>query len=410
VGVRVLQAGLVVNAFGNGAAAPFLIIYLHNVRSIPLAVAGLASGTAAASALAATLVSGGIADRRGARPSMVGGLACSTLAYGLYPFVVVPWHALALAVLAGAGIGTWLTMQSSLLAALTPADLRHVAFAWQRVAANVGPGLGGFAGGLIVASGRPATFTLLFWLNAATFMIYALVLSRIAVPPTQGRVRPQRGYRPVWADRVFRRLVVFNFVVVAAAVSLLNALLPVFAANQVGIGGAVIGALFLLNATLVVTVQVPAARAVEGGRRMPVLAVMCLLFGGSWLLVGAAGLVRGGVAVAGLALAIGVFSLAECLYDAVYGPLVSDLAPPELLGRYMAVSGFSWQFGFIVGPAAGAVLLSLTPAGTWLIAAAGCVGAAWYALRPDRQLPDRARRTPQAASLSRPVGTVVECL
>jgi hypothetical protein len=80
---------------------------------------------------------------------------------------------------------------------------------------------------------------------------------------------------------------------------------------------------------------------------MPVLAVMCLLFGGSWLLVGAAGQVRSGVAVAGLVAAIGVFSLAECLYDAVYGPLVSNLAPPDLLGRYMAVSGFLWQFGFM---------------------------------------------------------------
>jgi predicted MFS family arabinose efflux permease len=73
-------------------------------------------------------------------------------AYGLYPLVCQPWHAIVFAALAGAGIGTWLTMQSSLLAALTPASLRHMAFAWQRVAANVGLGLGGFAGGLIVTT------------------------------------------------------------------------------------------------------------------------------------------------------------------------------------------------------------------------------------------------------------------
>lgn len=159
-----------------------------------------------------------------------------------------------------------------------------------------------------------------------------------------------------------------------------------------------IGALFLLNAMLVVTVQVPTARAVEGGRRIPVLAVMSLLFGVSWLLVGAAGLVSGGPAVTGPVLAICVFSLAECLYDAVYGSLVSDLAPPELLGRYMAVWGFSWQLGFIVGPAVGAALLAMTPIGTWLAAAAVCAWAAGYALSLDRQLPDRARRTPRVAA------------
>ena len=35
--VYLLQSGLVLNALGNGAAAPFLVIYLHDVRGIPLA-------------------------------------------------------------------------------------------------------------------------------------------------------------------------------------------------------------------------------------------------------------------------------------------------------------------------------------------------------------------------------------
>jgi hypothetical protein len=39
--VYILQAGLLVNAFGNGAANPFLLVYLHNVRGIPLGLAGL---------------------------------------------------------------------------------------------------------------------------------------------------------------------------------------------------------------------------------------------------------------------------------------------------------------------------------------------------------------------------------
>ena len=34
--VYVLQAGGLLNAFGNGVVLPFLIIYLHNVRGISL--------------------------------------------------------------------------------------------------------------------------------------------------------------------------------------------------------------------------------------------------------------------------------------------------------------------------------------------------------------------------------------
>jgi len=56
--VYVLQSGLVLNAFGNGAANPFVLLYLHDVRGIPLAAAGLASAANAGCALVASLVGG----------------------------------------------------------------------------------------------------------------------------------------------------------------------------------------------------------------------------------------------------------------------------------------------------------------------------------------------------------------
>jgi len=297
----------------------------------------------------------------------------------------------------GAGIGTWLTMQSSLLATMTPQALRHVAFAWQRVAANVGLGLGGFAGGLIVTTGRPSTFSTLFWLNAATFVIYVVFLSRIPVPTT-GRPALTSGdsYRTVLADRVFVRLAALNFGVVAAAIALLNALLPVYAKNQAHVTERTIGVLFLLNSVTIIGLQLPIARRIEGRLRMRAFAVMGVLFATSWLLVAAAGAVGDSVtALAVLVGAIVVFSLAECLYDAVQGPLVSDLAPPELLARYLAVTAFSWQLGFIVGPAVGALVLAAAPTTLWLVAAAICSAASVYSLRLSRHLPDRVRRTPR---------------
>jgi MFS family permease len=362
------------------------------VRGIPLAVAGLASATAAGCALLATLVAGSAADRRGPKATMVAGLGCSTLAYALYPYVSRGWQALAVAALAGTGIGTWLTMQSSLVAMLTPPELRHMAFAWQRVAANVGLGLGGFAGGMIVTTGRPATFTALFWLNAATFVVYAGFLARI--PAASAPPAARRDYRDVFADRVFLRFAALNLAFVAAAVSLLNALLPVFAKNQAHVSERVIGALFLLNSLAVIALQVRVARAVEGRRRMAALAAMGLLWAAAWLLVATAPAAGGASAAAAvLTAAILVFSLAECVHDAVQGPLVSDLAPPELLPRYLAVAGFSWQLGFIAGPAVGALILAARPTALWLVAAVICAAGGGYALRLDRSLPDRVRRT-----------------
>ena len=48
-----------------------------------------------------------------------------------------------------------------------------------------------------------------------------------------------------------------------------------------------------------------------------------------------------------------VFAVGECLHGTVQGPVVVDLAQPQLIGRYMAVSSLSWQGAFIIGPAIG---------------------------------------------------------
>jgi hypothetical protein len=78
---------------------------------------------------------------------------------------------------------------------------------------------------------------------------------------------------------------------------------------------------------------------------------MAALFAAGWLLVLAAGSHRLGY---GLLLGgIVVMSLGECIYDSVRTPLIADLAPEGLGGRYQAAAGFSWQLGFHRRPGGG---------------------------------------------------------
>ena len=64
----------------------------------------------------------------------------------------------------------------------------------------------------------------------------------------------------------------------------------------------------------------------------------------------------------------------------------------------MAVHGFSWQFGFIVGPAVGALVMSASPLAVWLGAAGVCLAGGAIALGLERRLPSDARVTPSARS------------
>lgn len=260
-GVYVLQAGLLLNAFGNGAANPFLLIYLHDVRGIPLVVAGLASGVSACSALASSLVSGSLADRIGGRSTMLFGLALSATGFALYPLVREGWQALGLAVFLGAGAGTWLTGQSTLLARLVDSSQRPLAFAQQRVAANIGLGVGGAVGGLIVTTSSPETFTVLFLLNATTFLLYGAFLTRVPEPPPAPAVLRARGsYRAALRNGPFVRLLGVNYAFVAGAVALFVGVFPVYAKGETGVSEDEIGLLFLINSVLIIGLQVRVAR------------------------------------------------------------------------------------------------------------------------------------------------------
>jgi MFS family permease len=389
--VYVLQLGLVLNAFGNGAANPFVLLYLHDVRHIPLAQAGLASAASACSALVASLLGGSVADRYGAKATVLGGLALASCAFIVYPAVDRGWQAICLGAVVGTAAGGWLAGQSALLAALTPVERRHIAFAQQRVAANLGLGIGGLAGGLIVSTSSPSTFTTLFFVNAASFAAYGVFVARLHVPASAPGDR-RGGYRTVLGDRVVLYVLALDVAVVAGAVSLLNGLFPVYARNRVHVGEAAIGILFLVNSLLIVGAQLPVARAVEGRRRAAALSLMAALFALCWLLTLAAGLVRHGYAV--LVAAIVSMSFGECLADSVRSPLIADLAPPGLQGRYLAAAGFSWQLGFIIGPAAGAAVLGAEPLALWGAAASVCGLAAVAALALDSRLPAAVRVTP----------------
>jgi len=385
--VYVLQSGIVLNAFGNGAANPFILLYLHDVRGIPLATAGLASAANACCALVASLLGGSVADRLGPKASVLAGLALAASAFGLYPLVREGWQAIALGALLGTAAGGWLTGQSALLAALVPSELRHVAFAQQRVAANLGLGLGGLTGGLIASTTEPRTFTTLFAINAATFVVYGLFVARVRVERARPSVKTAGGYRAVLRDRSVVRLLAIDVAVVGGAVALLNGVFPVYARNDAHVSEGAIGALFLVNSLLIVTAQLPVARAVEGRRRARALALMATLFATCWLLV------LGGSWWFLLA-AIVVMSAGECLYDSVRSPLIADLAPPGLSGRYLAAAGFSWQLGFIVGPPVAAATLGASPRALWLGAAAVCGTAAVAALRLDARLDPAVAVTP----------------
>jgi len=400
--VHTLQAGLVVNAFGNGMAGPFTLVYLHEVRGIPIGLAGIASAITAAAGLFSTLGAAAVAERIGMRTTLLVGLGASTVAFLLYPLVQTASEAWLLALLAGSGFGAWFSMQSTLLVAIVPPERRHAAFAHQRVAANLGLGLGGLVGGLITAAATASSFTQLFYVNAATFVLYGCFVLRVESPATRPAGAPRVSYAELARDRVLMRVVAGNLVTVAAAVALLNGMLPLFAGDVAHVSQAWIGVFFLVNALLIVGAQLPVAKALEGVRRMLALAAMNVAFAVSFLVWEGSAAFDGTAAALVILIGMALYSLAECVHAATQGPLVSDLVPPDRLARGMAANSFSWQLGFIAGPGIGGFVLGASDLALWPVAAALCVATAVWSLRIEPLIPEHARITGTIAGDARP--------
>jgi predicted MFS family arabinose efflux permease len=180
--VWILSFGGLANAVGNGLAYPFLVIYLHNVRGFSLGTAGLVLATTGAVSLLAGPAVGVVIDRIGGRATLAAALVLLAVGFGSYPLIHEPWHAFLASAVAGVGNAGFWPSQSALLAGLTPPARRHAAFALQRVTRNLGIGLGGVAGGLIATTSSPGSFTVLFLVDAATFLVFVAMLAFVPEP------------------------------------------------------------------------------------------------------------------------------------------------------------------------------------------------------------------------------------
>ena len=406
--VWILQAGGLANMFGNGVIGPFLIIYLHNVRGISLGVAGLIVASNAAAALFSGFVGGALSDRIGPRAVLSGALVVMATGFVLFPLIDAPWQAFVLNMLVGAGSGSFWPSQSTLLSSLIPPERRHSAFAQQRMTMNLGIALGGLVAGAIARTDRPGTFTFLFLLNAATFLVFVAVLRLVKVPSRhEARQEAPGRYANVLRNRTFLSYVFLNVVFIGAGIAVMSELLPPFAKNAAHVSEPAIGVIWFVFSGVVALAQLPIVKLVEGRRRMRGLALMGVIWAGTFLAVMAGGAwLTGTQAAIVFGIAVAVFALGECLHGAIYAPLVVDLAQPRLLGRYMAFSSASWQIGWLIGPAAGGFVLQHEPLALWPAVAGICLLASAYALALESGIPVQLRLTPHVDSVAGVPGTM----
>src|SRR5438034_5298205 len=395
--VLILQAGNALNYFGYGLVLPFEIIYLHQIRGFSTSTAGLVLAATMGTSAIVTLPTGALLDRYSAKALVIAGSLASALGYAGFAFVERPWQAFACSIVSGAGLGAAGTANRTLMVRLIRPDQRVAAFALNRVAGNFGIGLGASVAGFIVASAQSlSSFQILYSFDAVTYAAFALIVLAAVPSPRAETVTATdasgTGFRAVARDRLFLTVIAANIVLVVVGHTFFSNILPPFAKTHTPLGPAAIGILFLVNTSFVVIAQIPAVRVVTRIRRTHAFAAASAIFAVSLLAVLPATLTHSELAATSLLAGVAiVFAIGECVHTNVLGPLVADMAPAHLLGRYLSLYGLTFTISLALGPAIGGLLLQTSPDAIWWGGALAAVLAGAVLLRLGGRLPEPLR-------------------
>src|SRR5215210_7392233 len=219
---RLLLSTVVVDALGSGFVLPFAVVYLHEVRHLPLETVGVVLAVPALVALVALGPIGTLIDRLGPRRVQLVALLVQAVGSALLAFVQDAAQAAVAMGLIGVGHAAFWPASQSLVAAVVPSSIRQRYYGTNLTLLNAGIGVGGRTSGLIVSAEHPWTFTAIYLLDAVSFLAPVTVLAwplrhvgnaveHGAAPEAEAGGAAASTYRAVLADPVFRSMLAVTF-------------------------------------------------------------------------------------------------------------------------------------------------------------------------------------------------------
>lgn len=391
--IRRVLFGNFLSQLGSGLTFAILVVYLGQVRGLGTAVAGLVIAYMAVVSLLVMPLNGTAADRFGPRPVLMFGLVVNAIGAALLPTVRNELSAFLVAtVITIGGAFTW-GPQSALLGRLTEPDQRQRVFGISFLLLNLGLGLGGVVSASIVTVDNPSSFTILYLIDAASYLAYLAVIAPMRgigdgpIPHDEEGPRPTGGYREVIADRLLVRVTLLAFVLATCGYGAFQVALPVFITEIAGQAVSWVAIAYTVNTIVIVVLQMSVLKRMEGRSRTRMLLVVAILWGLTWVILGWSGFLSGAAAIIGACLSSAVFALGEMLWAPIAPALINDLAPDHLRGRYNSVQGLVWGVAGALGPAITGVLLGSDLIALWVVlVTGGCILAGFMAMRLGRHL------------------------
>ena len=393
--VRRLFLATLLNALGNGLTLSLFIVYLTQVRDIPVGKATLLLSWMAIVGMAAAPLVGTLTDRLGPRRLLMGCTLAMALAVSSYSLIHSLRDAFVFCTIGAlAGSGLW-GPNSTMLAQMVPSQMRQRAFGLSFMLLNLGIGLGGLISASIVSMDRPQSFELLYRLDALSFIavfIVQLTLRGHGLPSPKladdsEAVASQRGWSLVVRDRILWRYMAAALLLMVCGYGSVDVGLSYFVTVEIGLPVDNIGIILFANTMSIVLAQVFVLNRIQGRSRTRLLAGVGLLWAMSWAVNGSAFLATSTLALVLLCLGQVLFAIGETVWAPVAPAIVNDLAPDDVRGRYNAVQSLLWTFAGTLSPLIAGVFLQRGAGLQWVgCIVLGCLVAALAALDLRRRV------------------------
>ncbi|CAM5483313.1 MFS transporter OS=Streptomyces rochei OX=1928 GN=G3I25_28165 PE=4 SV=1 [Streptomyces rochei] len=393
--MRRIHVGNALSAFGLGFTVPYLYVYVAQVRGLGSVTAGLVLAVFAVAALIVLPFAGRAIVRRGPLPVLL--VALVTAALGALSLGLSASAATVLlsAAALGAGQAVMQPALATMIVDCSTAETRSRAFAMQFFLQNLGLGVGGLIGGHLVDTTKASSFTLLFAIEAAMFLVLVAVMATVRAPraPHVGEAPGQSAggsWKQLLGNRAMVQLCVLGFVLFFACYGQFESGLSAYGVEAAGISTSALGTALAANTLMIVIAQFAVLKFVERRKRSRVIAAVGLIWAVAWAVAGYAGLGHGSQAMATAAFisTYALFGLGEAMLSPTLAPLVADLAPTGLAGQYNSAFALVKQLALAIGPAVGGPLGASLHAPYIVVFTLFSLGITVLAVRLGRQLTD----------------------
>ena len=364
--VWILALGRLLSEIGSGFTIFYAPIFFVQQVGLSATSVGLALGSASISGIAGRLIGGSYSDRWGRKPVLL----LSTIVSAISCFIFASTQDFSTLVIGclvqGLGLGLYWPANEAIVADLTTGEQRRVAYAFTRLADNIGMGIGIIAGGLSI--GATGSYRGLFIVDGVSFCCFALTIILAIKETLQQGKEPTNligGYLSALRDRRLLVYVLVN-IIFTIYISQTQTTLPLYFSDFIaqpharGFAPPVISTLFAGYLLMAIVSQLPILKFLHRFSHARALMVS----GGFWVLGFVCMTITGTVLNYQLfwaSVGLGVFALANVAYTPTASALIADLAPADLRGVYTSINSLCWAVGYAVGPPLGGWALDRSP-------------------------------------------------